>query len=210
MSELVEIKHLSVSIDSFAGWVEALRDVSLSLHAGEVLGVVGESGCGKSMLCRSLMKLLPKRAKIDGGSIVVEGTDITGYSDRDMTRLRGRLFSMILQDPMSALDMTMTIGAQIAEAVLVHNRGMQKEAVYRRVIQLMELVGIDRPGERYGLYPFQLSGGLRQRSVMAMALAGNPRILLADEPTTALDVTIQAQILDLLCDIQKSWELPRF
>ncbi len=203
MAELLEIKNLSVGIKTNAGTVEAVRDVSLTLKAGEVLAIVGESGCGKSMLCKSIMKLLPKSAKIQGGSIVVEGTDITKYSERDMNKLRGRLFSMIFQDPMTSLDPTMTIGAQIAEAVLVHNPKMPKEKVYKRVIELMELVGIQQPHERYKLYPYNFSGGMRQRSVMAIALAGNPKILLADEPTTALDVTIQAQILDLLREIQQ-------
>ncbi len=204
MSELLEINNLSVSIDTPAGIVEAVRDVSLAAHAGEVLAIVGESGCGKTMLCKSVMKLLPKNAKIKGGSIVVGGTDITGYAERDMCKLRGKLFSMIFQDPMTALDPAMSIGAQIAEAVLVHNRKLSKEAVRCRVMELMELVGIERPQERYRLYPHQFSGGMRQRSVMAIALAANPKILLADEPTTALDVTIQAQILDLLRHIQKT------
>lgn len=201
--ELLEIKNLSVSIDTSGGKVEAVRNVSLTLQKGEVLAVVGESGCGKSILCRSVMKLLPKHAKIEQGTIAVNGTDITSYSERDMARLRGKLFAMIFQDPMTALDPTMTIGSQIAEALLIHHRKMPKEEVYSRVIQLMELTGIEKPHERFGLYPYNFSGGMRQRSVMAIALAGNPRILLADEPTTALDVTIQAQILDLLKDIQK-------
>lgn len=202
MPELLEIKNLSVSIDSPGGRVEAVRDVSFALHQGEVLAIVGESGCGKSILCRSMMKLLPKRAKIESGSILVEGADITGYTEREMVKLRGKLFSMIFQDPMATLDPTLTIGAQIAEAVLAHNKKLPRYAVLRRVLELMELVGIERPQERYKLYPYNLSGGMRQRCVMAMALAGGPRILLADEPTTALDVTIQAQILDLLREIQ--------
>lgn len=203
MSTVLEIKNLSVSLDSPAGKVEAVRDVSLSLQEGEVLAIVGESGCGKSMLCKTIMKLLPPSARLEGGSICVDGTDITRYSERDMCRLRGSVFSMIFQDPMSSLDPTMTVGAQIAEAVVAHERGLSRQEVYERVIALMELVGIRQPRERYQLYPYHFSGGMRQRSVMAMALAGNPRILLADEPTTALDVTIQAQILDLLRDIQK-------
>lgn len=203
MSELLEIKNLSVDISSPSGTVHAVRDVSFSLKSGEVLGIVGESGCGKSMLCKTIMKLLPKSAKITGGQILVEGTDIAPYSEREMRKLRGKLFSMVFQDPMTALDPTIPIGRQIAEAVLVHNRNMPKAAVYDRVTQLMELVGIQQPTERYKLYPYNFSGGMRQRSVMAMALASNPKILLADEPTTALDVTIQAQILDLLRDIQQ-------
>ncbi len=203
MSDLLEIKNLTVHIPSLAGTVEAVRDVSLTLHAGEVLGIVGESGCGKSMLCRAVMKLLPKNAVIKSGSITVAGTDITGYSDREMRKLRGKLFSMVFQDPMTALDPTIPVGRQIAEAVRIHNRRLPPTAIYHRVIELMELVGIQEAGERYGLYPYHFSGGMRQRSVMAMALASNPEILLADEPTTALDVTIQAQILDLLRKIQK-------
>lgn len=202
MSEVLEIKNLSVSIDSPGGTVQAVRDVSLTLHKGEVLAIVGESGCGKSILCRSVMKLLPRHARIVQGSIVADGVDITQYSERDMVKLRGKLFSMIFQDPMTALDPTMTIGAQIAEAVLAHHKKLPKEEVYRRVVELMELVGIRQPRERYRLYPYNFSGGMRQRSILAMALAGSPKILLADEPTTALDVTIQAQILDLLRDIQ--------
>ena len=202
MEELLKIENLSVGIGSPAGKVQAVRDVSLELHPGEVLAIVGESGSGKSMLCKTIMKLLPRSAKIEGGRIWVNGVDITDYSDKEMRKLRGKLFSMIFQDPMTALDPTFPIGKQIAEAILVHEPKLPKEAVYDRVIELMELVGIRQPHERYRLYPYNFSGGMRQRSVMAIALAANPKILLADEPTTALDVTIQAQILDLLKEIQ--------
>lgn len=203
MEDLLTIRDLHVSIPTPQGKVEAVRGVDLQLHPGEVLALVGESGCGKSMLCKSIMKLLPKNAVIESGSIAVNGVDITRYRERDMARLRGRLFSMVFQDPMTSLDPTMTVGAQIGEAVLTHNPKLSREAVYNRVIELMTLVGIARPKERYALYPYNFSGGMRQRTVMAIALAGNPKILLADEPTTALDVTIQAQILDLLKDIQQ-------
>ena len=202
MEELLKIENLSVGIKSPAGKVQAVRDVSFTLHPGEVLAIVGESGCGKSMLCKTIMKLLPKSAKIEGGKIIANGVDITEFSDRDMRKLRGKLFSMIFQDPMTALNPTIPIGNQIAEAILVHEPKLPKEEVYNRVIELMELVGIRQPHERYKLYPYNFSGGMRQRSVMAIALAANPKILLADEPTTALDVTIQAQILDLLKEIQ--------
>ncbi len=202
MEELLKIEHLSVEVKSPVGVVQAVRDVSFSLHPGEVLAIVGESGCGKSMLCKAIMKLLPKSAKIEGGRILANGADITDYSDKDMRKLRGKLFSMIFQDPMTALNPTIPIGKQIAEAILIHEPKLSKEEVYNRVIGLMELVGIRQPHERYKLYPYNFSGGMRQRSVMAIALAANPKILLADEPTTALDVTIQAQILDLLKDIQ--------
>ncbi|MEE1329461.1 MAG: ABC transporter ATP-binding protein [Oscillospiraceae bacterium] len=202
MEELLKIENLSVCIHAPTGKVQAVRDVSFALHPGEVLAIVGESGCGKSMLCKTIMKLLPKSAKIESGRILANGVDITDYSDRDMRKLRGKLFSMIFQDPMTALNPTIPIGKQIAEAFLIHQPKLSKEEVYHRVIELMELVGIRQPHERYQLYPYNFSGGMRQRSVMAIALASNPRILLADEPTTALDVTIQAQILDLLKEIQ--------
>ena len=202
MEELLKIEHLSVGISSPAGKVQAVRDVSFALHPGEVLALVGESGCGKSILCKSIMKLLPKSAKIEGGTILAKGVDITNYSERDMRKLRGKLFSFLFQDPMTTLNPTIPIGKQIAEAILVHEPKLSREEVYNRVIQLMELVGIDEPHARYKLYPYHFSGGMRQRSIMAIALASNPKVLLADEPTTALDVTIQAQILDLLKEIQ--------
>lgn len=203
MSELLEIKNLRVGIQSQMGKVQAVRGVDLTLKQGEVLAIVGESGCGKSILCKSIMKLLPQSAKIEDGQILINGTDIAPYSDRQMKKLRGKLFSMIFQDPLSSLNPTMTVEAQIAEAVRIHDRSLSREQVHRRVIELMNLVGIQQPEERCKLYPYNFSGGMRQRTVMAIALAGNPRILLADEPTTALDVTIQAQILNLLREIQQ-------
>lgn len=203
MENILELKNLTVSIDSPMGKVEAVRGVSLALRPGEVLAIVGESGCGKSMLCRSIMKLLPRSARIEGGQIIANGVDITGYSQREMNRLRGRLFSMVLQDPMTALDLTQTVEAQIAEAVRVHSPRLDRQALHQRVMELMELVGIPQPETRGKLYPYHFSGGQRQRVVMAIALAADPKILLADEPTTALDVTVQAQILDLLKSIQR-------
>ena len=182
MDELLKIEHLSVGIQSPAGKVQAVRDVSFALHPGEVLAIVGESGCGKSMLCEAIMKLLPGSARIEGGKIIANGADITNYSDRDMQKLRGRLFSMIFRDPMTALNPTIPIGRQIAEAILVHEPKLGKEEVYNRVIGLMELVGIRQPQERYKLYPCNFSGGMRQRSVTAIALAANPQILLAANP----------------------------
>lgn len=203
MEDLLQVKNLSVSFDSAAGEVQAVRDVSFSLKKGEVLAIVGESGCGKSVLCKSIMKLLPASAKIKKGNILIHGTDISSYREQDMQKIRGKVFSMIFQDPMTSLNPTIKIGQQIAEAVLVHDKKKTKEQVYQRVIELMELVGIEHPHERYHLYPYNFSGGMRQRSVMAIALASNPDILFADEPTTALDVTIQAQILDLLREVQE-------
>ena len=203
MEQLLEVKNLSVSIDSRAGEVQAVRDVSFSLKKGEVLAIVGESGCGKSMLCKSIMKLLPPSARIKNGSISVCGQDITCSREKEMQNLRGKVFSMIFQDPLTALNPTIKIGKQIAEAVLVHHKTYTRDEVYQKVLELMELVEISHPKERYHQYPWQFSGGMRQRCVMAIALAADPDILFADEPTTALDVTIQAQILDLLREIQK-------
>ena len=202
MKDLLTIDHLSVSFDTPQGELQAVRDVSLTLRQGEVLAVVGESGCGKSVLCKSIMRLLPRNARIKAGSIRADGTDITRCAQRDMEKLRGRLFSMVFQDPMTALNPTIAIGDQIAEAVRVHDPRLSRADTRRRVLQLMELVGIDRPEQRYHLYPYSFSGGMRQRGVMAIALASDPKILLADEPTTSLDVTIQAQILDLLRQVQ--------
>ena len=203
MEERLKVEHLSVSFFTDEGEVQAVRDVSFSLQAGEVLAVVGESGCGKSVLCKSIMKLLPENAKIKNGKILVNGEDLAGCGERRMRELRGKLFSMVFQNPMTSLNPTMTVGAQIAEAVRVHQKGMGKEAVEQRVTELMQLVGIEQAKERKKAYPYHFSGGMRQRIVLAIALAGNPEILFADEPTTALDVTIQAQILDLLREIQK-------
>lgn len=202
MDELLKVEHLAISFQTDAGELEAVRDVSFSLRPGEVLAIVGESGCGKSVLCKSIMKLLPGKAKMKSGSIRINDTDISACKEKEMQKLRGRLFAMVFQDPMTSLNPTMTIGAQIAEAILVHQPKMKKEAVQKRVLELMELVGIDRPEARAKLYPWNFSGGMRQRSVLAIALASDPAILIADEPTTALDVTIQAQILDLLKEIQ--------
>ena len=203
MAELLEVKHLSVSFDTPQGKVQAVRDVSFALKAGEVLAIVGESGCGKSVLCKAIMKLLPRVAQIESGNILIEGTDITGYRAREMQKLRGKLFSMVFQDPMTSLNPTISVGKQIAEAVRVHNRTLSKHEVHKKVTELMQLVGLEPAQERFALYPYHFSGGMRQRAVMAIALAANPKILFADEPTTALDVTIQAQILDLLREVQK-------
>lgn len=203
MDELLEIKNLSVCFQTAQGEVQAVRNVSLSLKPGEVLAIVGESGCGKSVLCKSIMKLLPGNALIKSGNINVSGIDVLSCHERDMQKLRGSLFSMVFQDPMASLNPTISIGKQIAEAVRVHNPKLTKQELFGRVMELMELVGIEPAKERYQLYPHHFSGGMRQRCVMAIALASNPRILLADEPTTALDVTIQAQILDLLRNIQQ-------
>ena len=203
MAALLEVENLAVSFYPAAGEVQAVRGVSFSLRQGEVLAVVGESGCGKSVLCKSIMGLLPDVARIKSGSICVRGEELVGKSECELQKLRGRLFSMVFQDPMTSLNPTMTIGGQIAEAVRVHAPGLSRAAVRERVLELMRLVGIDRAEERMKLCPHHFSGGMRQRAAMAIALAGSPAILFADEPTTALDVTIQAQILDLLREVQQ-------
>lgn len=203
MAELLKVDNLSVSFFTPQGEVQAVRGVSFALRPGEVLALVGESGCGKSVLCKSIMRLLPRDARIKAGSIVADGIDVTSCKESEMRKLRGKLFSMVFQDPMTSLNPTMTVGAQIAEAVLVHQPKLSKQALHDRVVALMELVGIEQPAARMQLYPYNFSGGMRQRAVLAIALASDPKILLADEPTTSLDVTIQAQILDLLREIQQ-------
>ena len=202
MSELLELQNLHVRFQTPQGTVQAVRGVDLTLHDGEVLAIVGESGCGKSALLKAVMRLLPSTASTEG-RILVDGADISSYSEKEFQKLRGRLFSMVFQDPMTALNPSMTIGSQIAEAVVIHEPKISRDALRARVLELMDLVGIDRAAERMKLYPHNFSGGMRQRAVMAIALASRARILLADEPTTALDVTIQAQILDLLRELQQ-------
>lgn len=205
MSAALELQDLSVQFHTGKEIVQAVRGVILEVQEGEVLAIVGESGCGKSVLCKSVMKLLPQTAYIAGGRILVDGVDITDYREREMEKLRGNVFSMVFQDPMTSLNPTMKIGTQIAEAVRVHEPKIRKAELDGRVLELLGLVGIDRAKERMQQYPGQMSGGMRQRCVLAIALASNPRILFADEPTTALDVTIQAQILELFRNIQKKF-----
>lgn len=202
LNNVLDIKNLSVIFNTSEGRISAIRDLSLQVGQGEVFAVVGESGCGKSMLCKTIMGILPSNAEITGGMAKINGKEILGLSDNEMCKIRGADVSMVFQDPMTSLDPTYTIGAQIAEAILVHNKTITGDALKERVIELMDIVGIDRPKERYGSYPWMLSGGMRQRCVLAMALAQEPQLLLADEPTTALDVTVQAQILSLLKEIR--------
>lgn len=202
MSELLEVKNLSISFRTDRGEARVVRNVSFALNRGETLALVGKSGCGKSVLCKGIMKLLPASADIRSGSVLLNGVDITDYREEDMCRLRGKQFSMVFQDPMSSLNPSMSIGAQIGEAVKRHQPRIFREGLKERVMELMELVGIGPAEERMRLYPHHFSGGMRQRSVIAIALAGNPDILFADEPTTALDVIVREQILSLLKEIQ--------
>lgn len=198
----LEVKHLSVSFSTFAGTVRAVRDVNFSLYDGETLAIVGESGSGKTVTCRSVMRLLAKNASVDSGEILLDGTDLLGLSEREMRRVRGNDVAMVFQDPMTALDPTMRIGRQIEEAITLH-RKIRRGDARARVLELLRLVGIEDPERRSRQYPHEFSGGQRQRIVIAIVLACDPKVLIADEPTTALDVTMQAQIIDLLKDLQK-------
>lgn len=203
MAGSLEVNNLSISFMTAKGEVPVIRDAGFSLNPGETLALVGDSGCGKSVLCKGIMKLLPASAVIRSGNVLVNGVDITDYREKDMCRLRGRQFSMIFQDPMTSLDPAMTVGAQIGEAVKIYQPRISRKDLRKRTAELMELAGLEGAADRMELYPHQLSGGQRQRIVIAIALAGNPDILFADEPTTALDVTVQAQILSLLKEIQR-------
>ena len=198
---VLEVRNLSVSFDTYAGKVQAVRDISFELKRGETLALVGESGCGKSVTCRSIIGLLAKNAKVESGEILFENRDLLKLGNTAMRSIRGGRIAMIFQDPMTSLDPTMKIGRQIAEAVRLH-KPVTRAAAKQRAIELLELVGIEEPARRYHQYPHEFSGGQRQRIVIAIALAADPQILIADEPTTALDVTMQAQILDLIKDIQ--------
>ena len=202
MAPLLEIEELRTEIRLRSATVHALDGVSLTVEAGECLGIVGESGCGKTMTALSVMQLLPPGGHITGGRITLAGTEISALGDDAMRHVRGNEIGMIFQDPMTSLNPTMTIGDQIAETVLLH-RGADGKTARARAVEVLGLVGMPRPAERTGSYPHQLSGGMRQRVMIAMALACEPRLLIADEPTTALDVTIQKQILELIDDLRK-------
>lgn len=203
MSRLLEITNLHVQIRTHHGTVFAVRGINLYLEEQETLAIVGESGSGKSISVKSIMGLLPKNGRVAEGSILLEGRELTGLKEREMQEIRGCDISMIFQDPMASLNPTMTVGKQIVEVLSEHRKGMNRGQKKARAIELISLVGISNPEARYGQYPHQLSGGMRQRIVIAIALACDPKVLIADEPTTALDVTIQAQILDLMKELQK-------
>src|SRR5215831_19097420 len=197
MAHLLELDGLQTEIRLRRSTVHALDGVSLTVDPGECLGIVGESGCGKTMTALSIMRLLPPGGHIVDGKIVLDGKEISALSDNDMRHVRGNEVGMIFQDPMTSLNPTMRIGDQISETVLLHRGATQAEA-RERAIEVLGLVGMPRPAERVSNYPHQLSGGMRQRVMIAMALACEPKLLIADEPTTALDVTIQKQILELI------------
>lgn len=199
---LLDVKNLRLSFFTPGGEVQSLRDVSFQLREGEVLGIVGESGSGKSVSAFSIMKLTPYPGKVIGGSIEFNGHSITEIPEKEMRKIRGNEVSIIFQDPMTSLNPVYTIGNQICEVILLHtdaNKAQAKE----RAIELLSLVGINEPEKRLKQYPHELSGGMRQRVMIAIALACEPKLLIADEPTTALDVTIQAQILELMMELKE-------
>jgi len=200
---LLDVKNLQVSFFTYAGEVQAVRGVTYKLDRGEVLAVVGESGCGKSVMAQSIMGLLPPyTGKIKGGSIMLNGRDVTKLTDKEMESVRGTEVGMIFQDPMTTLNPTMMVGKQIAEGLVKHQK-LSKKAAFDRAVEMLKLVEIPNARERAHQYPHEFSGGMRQRAMIAIALACNPGLLIADEPTTALDVTIQAQVLDLMKSIRE-------
>jgi oligopeptide transport system ATP-binding protein len=200
---ILRVEDLRVSFSTYAGEVQAVRGASFELRRGETLAIVGESGSGKTVTAKSIMRLLPEaNSAIGGGEILFEGRDLLQLSERQMQDIRGSRIAMVFQDPMTSLDPTMRVGRQITESLKKH-LGLSGRRATERAIELLKLVGVPSPEERIGHYPHQFSGGMRQRVVIAIALACDPRILIADEPTTALDVTIQAQTLDLLQGLQE-------
>jgi oligopeptide transport system ATP-binding protein len=203
MEKIVEVKNLELSFHTFAGEVKAIQGVNFEVFKGETLAIVGESGSGKSVTTKSIMRLLPKSStEYKKGEILFGGKDLLKISEKEMQKVRGKDISMIFQDPMTSLNPTMTIGKQIMEPLLKHQK-LSKSDAWKKSIELLTLVGMPQPDMRMKQYPHQFSGGQRQRIVIAVALACNPKLLIADEPTTALDVTIQAQILELMKDLQK-------
>jgi oligopeptide transport system ATP-binding protein len=205
MEKILDVQDLRVSFHTYAGEVKSVRGISFHLNKGETLAVVGESGCGKTVTSKAIMRLLPEPmpAEIKKESkILFEGKDVLAMNDKELRELRGADVSMIFQDPMTSLNPTMTIGKQIAESLIIH-RGMSKDEAMNEAIKMLNLVNIPNADKRAHQYPHEFSGGMRQRAMIAIALACSPKILIADEPTTALDVTIQAQIMDLIGDLQE-------
>ena len=203
MADVLKIENLHVSFDTYAGEVHAVRGVSLHVGEGEVLAVVGESGCGKSVTAQTIMKLNPMPpARIKEGSINLCGEDIVAANEKKMQDIRGRLVSMIFQDPMTCLNPTMKVGKQLTEAICQH-RKLSKDEAKKEAVRLLEMVQIPNAAERAEQYPHEFSGGMRQRAMIAMAMSCRPKLLIADEPTTALDVTIQAQIMQLMAKVRE-------
>ncbi|PWT87758.1 MAG: peptide ABC transporter ATP-binding protein [Acidobacteria bacterium] len=206
MDPLLEIKNLRTTFFTEDGPVPAVNDVSFFIRPGEILGLVGESGCGKSVTSLSILRLVSAPGRISGGQIFFQGKDLLSLSEKEMEAVRGNKISMIFQEPMTSLNPVMTIGNQIAEAVILH-KGVSKREGRKRAIELLKAVRIPDPERRIDEYPHQMSGGMRQRVMIAMAIACTPVLLIADEPTTALDVTIQAQILELLNSLREQFQL---
>ncbi|RIX50999.1 ABC transporter ATP-binding protein [Paenibacillus nanensis] len=203
MKTLLEVKNLSVSFDVYGGEVQAIRDISFDVKEGEAVAIVGESGSGKSVTAQSIMRLNPSPpSRIKNGSVKFDGQELLTLSEKEMQAVRGNKIGMIFQDPMTSLNPTLTVGAQIMEGLIKH-QNVSKAAAQARAIEMLSLVGIPNPEARIKQYPHQFSGGMRQRVMIAIALACNPSLLIADEPTTALDVTIQAQIMRVMKDLQK-------
>lgn len=203
---VIDVQNLETTFHSKLGPVRAVKGVSFSIKKGETLGIVGESGCGKSVTSLSLMRLIEKPGQITGGKALLNGQNIFELSEERMEQIRGRDMAMIFQEPMTALNPVLTVGQQIVEQIRRHEQVSSAEA-RNRAIEVLRLVGIPSPEDRYENYPHQLSGGMRQRAMIAMALSCNPKFLIADEPTTALDVTIQAQILELIQSIQEKMQM---
>ena len=202
--KLLEVKNLKTYFKTDAGLVKAVDDVSFSIEPGKTLGIVGESGCGKSITSLSIMQLVETPpGEIVGGEILYEGEDLLKLSKEEMLKVRGSRIAMIFQEPMTSLNPVFTVGQQIVEALKIHNPGMTRQELKERAIEMLKKVRIPLAEKRFGEYPHQLSGGMRQRVMIAMALCCNPRLLICDEPTTALDVTIQAQILELINDMKE-------
>ena len=203
MSEtILSVQNLHTSFTTGKGEVHAVNGVSFDLDAGKILGIVGESGSGKSVTAYSIMRILESNGRIEEGSVLYKGKDVTKFTEKEMRDFRGKCCSIIFQDPMTSLNPVFTVGSQLKEAIELHTSRKGKEAE-ARAIEMLTLVGVNEPEKRIKQYPYELSGGMRQRVMIAMALSCEPDILIADEPTTALDVTIQAQILELMQDLQK-------
>ena len=202
MENLLDVRELKTSFNTKFGEVQAVRGVSFELTKGEVVGVVGESGCGKSITMMSIMRLLDKSGYIKDGRVFFEGKDISKITEKEMSKIRGNDIAMIFQDPMTSLNPLLTIGNQIMEPLIIHEKLSKKEA-FTKGVELLRLVNIPNPEKRMKQYPHEFSGGMRQRAMIAMALSCSPKLIIADEPTTALDVTIQAQILEIMKDIKE-------
>ena len=202
--KILEVKNLEVSFKTYAGISHAVRGIDFNLHKGETLAIVGESGCGKTVSSKAIMRLLPESNTIIGenSEVLFHGEDLLKKSENEMVSIRGSKISMIFQDPMTSLNPTMKIGDQIAESILIH-RQISKEEAYKEALEMLQLVKIPNAEKRMKQYPFEFSGGMRQRAMIAIALACKPEILIADEPTTALDVTVQAQIMDLIQQLKE-------